>query len=158
MMEDLLSSIPKPDPVLLATISVPGQPVPKGRARTRIVYPPGKKPFVHHYQEKETEEYENRIKRAARAVIGDMEPLDEKPLSVIVYVYLPIPESWPQKRKAAALRGDIRPLSRPDGDNFLKIACDGLNQVMWRDDSIITDMMVLKRYSEEPHMDIEVFG
>jgi Holliday junction resolvase RusA-like endonuclease len=142
----------------IVAIIIPGEPVPKARPRGRIVYPRGGKAFIHFYQDGDTEKYEDKIRQVARRTIGDMNALDEKPLSIIVSVYLPIPSSWPDKKKCAALRGEIRPLSRPDSDNFLKIACDGLNGILWRDDSIVTDMSVIKRYAAEPRMEIEVYA
>jgi Holliday junction resolvase RusA-like endonuclease len=143
---------------LLYRITVDGVPVPKGRARARIVQPFRKKPFVQFYQEKETEAYEFKIKQESRRIIGSRQPLDEIAICVALRVFLPIPASWSGKKQAAALRGEILPLSKPDSDNFLKVACDGMNSIIFRDDSLVTDMRVEKRYSDNPRMEIEVFA
>lgn len=45
------------------------------------------------------------------------------------------------------------PVTRPDGDNYLKLVADGLNHVMWEDDSYLVNMKVYKRFVSEayPH-------
>lgn len=134
-------------------IVINGEPVAKGRARTFI-----RNGFVQHYTPKETQEYEQRIRQSARQAIGDAEPIDGQPIGVTVRVYVSIPSSWSGKKKAAALRGEVTPTGRPDGDNFLKIACDGMNGIVFRDDSLAIDMFISKRYSDKPRMEIEVYA
>ena len=48
------------------------------------------------------------------------------------------------------LNGHILPTKKPDADNVAKIILDGLNHIAWDDDTQVVDMMVIKRYSEEP--------
>lgn len=132
--------------------TVPGTPVPKGRARTFV-----RGGFVQFYTPPETTRYEQKIKKAARDAIGDADPIHSRPLALWVRVFLPIPQSWSDKKKASALREEIIPTGRPDADNFLKAACDGMNGIVFKDDALITDMFVTKRYSAEPRMEIEVF-
>jgi len=38
------------------------------------------------------------------------------------------------------------PTCKPDWDNLAKSVIDALNNVFWRDDSLITDALVSKRY------------
>jgi len=49
----------------------------------------------------------------------------------------------------------IHPSCRPDVDNFAKQIIDSGNKLLWEDDSLICDLRVIKKYSEEPF--IEVF-
>lgn len=167
---DSLPMMPKPahtgpaDPLPENKIQKPlyvfvieGEPVPKARPRTRIVKPKYGVPFIHHYQPAETEKYEQRIKAAAQLVMKDAAPLDDCPIGLLVRAYISIPDSWSQKKKCAALRDELRPLSRPDHDNYLKIASDALNGVAYRDDSLITDSHQIKRYSDRPRLEIEVY-
>jgi Holliday junction resolvase RusA-like endonuclease len=132
--------------------TVPGTPIPKGRARTFV-----RGGFVQFYTPPETTRYEQKIKKAARDAIGDADPIHLRPLALMLRVFLPIPQSWSDKKKASALREEILPTGRPDADNFLKIACDGMNGIVFKDDALITDMYVTKRYSAEPRMEIELF-
>ena len=59
----------------------------------------------------------------------------------------------PKKSKKVVedmLNGRILPTKKPDADNVAKIILDGLNNVAWEDDTQVVEMMVIKRYAEEP--------
>lgn len=143
-------------PELYAVIVVAGEPVAKGRPRARIAgrYP---KQFVQFYQPTETAQYERKIQARARDAVEGLPPLDGLPIGLLVRVYMPIPESWSQKKKAAALRGEVRPITKPDWDNVGKIASDALNGIVYRDDSLIVDSRVIKEYSNQPRLEVEVY-
>jgi Holliday junction resolvase RusA-like endonuclease len=47
-------------------------------------------------------------------------------------------------------------IGRPDGDNILKAIGDGLNGVVWRDDSLIAQCSITKRYGDTPGAAITV--
>ena len=70
-------------------------------------------------------------------------------------VYVAVPASKPKRWVAEALAGAIRPVKKPDADNFAKML-DALNQVVWIDDSQIVDLRVQKHYSNQPRMVIRV--
>lgn len=169
---DALPLAPRPNcmdigyqpPELKLSLSIDGEPVAKGRPRVRIMTIKGKA-VPQLYAPRETEEYETHIKQHTRRTLSAMDymqskffPYDDKPLGLVVRVFVPIPASWSQKQKAAALRGEIYPLSRPDADNYLKMVCDALNTIIYRDDSLVTDKHVIKRYSETPRLEIEVWA
>lgn len=164
---DQLPLIPKParaggapdekqEPIYI--IVVDGVPVPWGRAGARIVYPRDRshKPFIQFYTTKETENYEKEVRLAARYVAGDAAPLDQ-PLGILIRIFLPLLKTS-EKKRAAMLRGDILPATRPDIDNYIKAALDGMNEVIYVDDGRITDICVRKRYSDRPRMEIEVYA
>lgn len=124
-----------------------GRPVAKGRPRfnreTGVAYTPAK-----------TVKYETELRYAAEQVMGDRPPL-EGPLRLHMKIVAPIPASWPKKKQAAALAGEIRPTGKPDLDNFMKVI-DAANLVVWIDDSQITDATLQKFYGEKPGMWIRV--
>ena len=47
-------------------------------------------------------------------------------------------------------------IKRPDVDNLLKLVCDALNGVAWKDDSDIASTFAVKGYSEVPRTEIEI--
>lgn len=159
-----------PGPVFLA-FELKGKPGHKGRHRSRIVIPKEawcysprgrfltdagtKRIFMHQYPDPETEAYEKTLAEAAELFMRGRLP-SENPLALLVHVYKPIPESWSKRDKAAAIDGLIMPTSRPDGDNYLKVAMDGLNQIVWRDDAQVVDARVIKKFSDSPALRIEV--
>ena len=78
----------------------------------------------------------------------------EGPLEVVVTAVMPLAASWPKRKTAAAFEGKIRP-GRPDADNLLK-ALDGLNGIVWHDDSQIAEARVSKLYGANPRLEIEI--
>ena len=78
------------------------------------------------------------------------------PLFVCVEAYVPIPKTLQTKPKLAAIEaGAIRPVTRPDLDNYIKVL-DGLNGIVWRDDSQIVRLNSVKAYSERPRLVVSV--
>lgn len=138
-------------------IIVPGEPVPKARHRARIVQPRGRPPFVHMYQDAETEKYESLVAKMSGMVMAGRGLLLGA-LDVRATAYVEIPASWPQKKRVQAGDGEILPVSRPDADNYLKCVLDAMNGVVYKDDSQVVNMSVQKRYSFTPRMEIEIFS
>lgn len=79
-----------------------------------------------------------------------------EPVSVNLVFYLPTPTSWSKKKKELAERGIIRPTSRPDVDNLVKIILDGLNGVAFLDDKQVVELYASKWYSENPRTEVKV--
>ena len=120
-------------------ITIPEIPIPKGRPRfTRqgFAFTPTK-----------TRQYEKLVKQIA---------LQHRPkelltgaLKVTMLFYVPIPGSWSVIKKYKAVTGEIRPITRPDLDNYAKVK-DALKGVIFSDDSIIVEEHLHKWYSKEP--------
>lgn len=128
-------------------INIPGIPVGKGRPRaTRS---------GHFYTPQRTRDYENLIRLEAARAMDGAAPY-EGPLAVHVSAVLPIPASWSRKRQGDALAGAVQPTGRPDIDNYLKAALDGMNQVVFRDDSQVVSMSSCKKYGEVPKLQVHV--
>ena len=98
------------------TITVNGEVVAKGRPRMT------RRGFV--YTPAATRKYEAHARPAAQLVMNGRPPI-AVPVFAEIVIDLPVPTSWSDKRRDAALRGDIRRTSRPDTDNYIKIALDG---------------------------------
>lgn len=137
----------------LLRLEIPGAPVAKGRPRIGRGF--GGRPQA--FTPAKTVNYENLIKMCAAKQMNGAQPYDQ-PLRLVVTAYLPIPASWSQKKRTQSADGVVLPTSRPDVDNFLKAALDGMNGIVYRDDSLVTDVTAGKRYSEFPRLVIEVFA
>jgi Holliday junction resolvase RusA-like endonuclease len=133
---------------MMITFKVDGVPVPKGRARYVK-----RGNFVQAYTPEKTRTYETLIKDAARQAMGVSEPL-ETPVSLYLYIRVPIPASATKKRLQAIASGDEKPTKKPDASNVLKSVEDGMNGVVYKDDSQIVNIHVTKVYSSEPGVDI----
>jgi Holliday junction resolvase RusA-like endonuclease len=131
----------------MISFEVAGKPRGKGRPRfarrTGIAYTPA-----------ETRSYENLLRAAAQDAMNGSPPLD-CPVILHMTATVPVPQSWSRKKQAQALSGAIRPTTKPDCDNILKMT-DALNQIVFRDDAQIVEARVTKRYGERPSLTVEV--
>lgn len=132
----------------MVTIKVDGVPVPKGRARYVR-----RGNHISTYTPEKTRTYETLIKDAARQAMGVSEPL-ETPVSLYLYIRVPIPASATKKRLQAIADGSEKPTKKPDASNVLKSVEDGMNGVVYKDDSQIVNIHVSKVYSSLPGVDI----
>jgi Holliday junction resolvase RusA-like endonuclease len=76
------------------------------------------------------------------------------PVQLALEVYLQIPASASKKQQALMASGHMLPTKKPDIDNILKAVKDAVNGVVWRDDSQVTDVRLLKRYSTQPRVQV----
>nr|WP_318837549.1 RusA family crossover junction endodeoxyribonuclease [Psychrobacillus glaciei] len=53
-------------------------------------------------------------------------------------------------------KGELRPTTKPDVDNYVKGVKDGLNKVLWQDDSQVVNLNVRKFYSMNPRVVVRV--
>lgn len=127
-----------------------GEPVAQGRPRTAViagharVYDPVKS---RNYKQIIREEVLKQ--RPARLIEG--------PVSLTVRAYKLIPKSFSKAKRAAALAGELRPVTKPDLKNILAGVEDALNQVIWGDDSQVVDFGGSgKWYSDVPRVEVEI--
>lgn len=135
---------------MIAQFSIPGAPVAKGRARFAR-----RGNFVTTFTPEKTLNFEGRVGYAGSDAMRGREPVDG-PLVLSLDVRLPIPASWSKKKQEEAASGRLRPCGRPDVDNFAKAVLDGLNGVVWRDDSQVVELRASKHYSVSPRVDVLV--
>ena len=129
------------------TITIGGEPVAKGRPRMT------RRGFV--YTPAATRKYESHARLAAQFVMNGRPPISV-PVRAEIVVDLPVPASWSGKRRDAALRGDIRPTTRPDADNYVKAALDAVNSIVIADDSLVVEIDAVKRYATVPQLVITI--
>jgi Holliday junction resolvase RusA-like endonuclease len=123
------------------TVAIPG--APKGKARARVTR------AGIAFTPAETRNREAFVKMLAAQEMAGRPPL-EGPCELVMRAVAPIPASWPKKRQAAAMAGEIRPTGKPDLDNQIKLITDALNGVVYRDDAQIVRMAVEKVYGPQP--------
>lgn len=129
---------------------VPGEPQGKGRPRVGRV---GAR--VRMFTPTKTAAYEGLVAHAAQAAMAGRVLLHGA-CSIELDVVCTVPASWSNRRQADALHGLIRPTKKPDADNVLKAICDGLNGVVWVDDTQAVDVVLRKRYGPTPGVRVSV--
>lgn len=158
-------------PVFLC-FEISGKPGHKARHRSRLVIPGHAwselygckviakvnihKLFIQQYPDPDTAAYEKMIAEYAGLLMNTKHvPPTEAPLALVVHSFREIPKSWSKTEQARALANNMRPVSRPDWDNYGKIT-DALNGIVWKDDSQVVDGRSLKYYSDQPGLRIEI--
>jgi Holliday junction resolvase RusA-like endonuclease len=147
---DILSSIKGSKMTFIVTFTVPGIPVPKARPRFRRI---GN--FVSTYTAAKTKTYEDQVRDCARLAMGSSSPL-ETPVAVYLYLRVPVPASYSKKRLAACLSGIEKPVKKPDLTNVGKSLEDGMNGIVYQDDSQIVKLYMTKVFSTDPGVEIMV--
>jgi Holliday junction resolvase RusA-like endonuclease len=128
-------------------ITIGGDPVAKGRPRMT------RRGFA--YTPAATRKYEAHGRLAAQLAMGGRAPISV-PVRAEISIDLPVPASWSGKKRDAALRGDVRPTSRPDADNYVKAALDAVNEIVVTDDSLVVELVAAKRYAATPQLQITI--
>ena len=120
---------------------------PQGKGRPRLSYGRIKTPD-------QTVMYENYIKLLYRSSI---KTYFEGPIKLIIKAYYPIAKSDSKKKKEQKLNGDIRPYNiKPDIDNVVKVICDALNEIAYKDDTQIVELGTSKYFSDKPRVDVTI--
>lgn len=134
----------------MVNFSIDGPPHGKGRPRFRRF---GN--FVQTYTDAKTKSYETLVKEAATKAMGSSPPL-EGPVKLDLIIRLPVPKSYPKKRSEGCLNGSEWPTKKPDWDNVAKSVADAMNDIVFLDDTQIVIARVVKTYSAEAGVDVQV--
>ncbi|MFV5212710.1 RusA family crossover junction endodeoxyribonuclease [Azonexus caeni] len=129
---------------------VPGTPVGKGRPKFAR-----RGNFVSTYTPEKTASYENLVKVAAQSAMNGANPFKIAVSSTITIRLVP-PASWSNKKRMAAICGDLRPTSKPDIDNVVKGIFDAMNNIVFLDDKQVVELTVRKEYAERAEAEVEV--
>jgi Holliday junction resolvase RusA-like endonuclease len=127
-----------------------GHPVAKGRPRfsTR-----GKFPVA--YTPEKTKTYETEVGMMAKAAMGASKAL-EGALEAFIYVTFPVPPSYSKKRTEACLSDTEKHIKRPDLDNVIKAVIDGMDKIVFNNDSQITSIHSTKVYGAVAKVEVMV--
>lgn len=129
--------------------TVYGEPVAQGRPRASTLH--GHVKLYDPAKSKDFKKYVKLVASQHRPV-----KLLEGPLSMKVVIYKSSLKSFSKKKTDAAERGELRPITKPDVDNYVKGVKDALKSVIWNDDSQVVDLQVSKYYSQTPRIEIIV--
>ena len=124
----------------LVTIVIPGKPGHWRRSRTN-----GKRHFLHPSSKEERERIQLHAKRA-----WPHGPLD-KSVTVTIDAFFPRTKTRPKGvAKEVWQSGVALPkVTRGDVDNIGKQVLDACNEILWKDDALVTDLRVRKFWSAD---------
>ena len=129
------------------SFTVPGPPQGKGRPRFRQVGG-----YTQTYTPRQTAVYENLVKLSYKDELGNITL--NGAISAEIRAYFPIPVSVSKKKRRMMEEGYIPCLTKPDTDNIAKIILDSLNEIAFKDDKQVSDLMVIKKYGEQPRVEV----
>lgn len=143
--------------LLVMKIIIPGVPQPKQSARFRNVKSKtGKKDFIMSYQKKSVTNNASNIGKIALSQLPvDFIPYDCAVVAKVTFVFPPL-SSWNKTTKTLFESGKtIFKTTKPDVDNCLKALFDGLNGIVFVDDSRVSRVISEKIYGKEPRVELE---
>lgn len=127
-----------------------GEPVAQGRPRAGKT----RRGKTVLYDPKKSRDFKTYVKLSA-SQHAPKNPL-QGPIHLEVSIFRPIPKSFSKKKTAKAEARLLRPTTKPDSSNYVKLIEDALNGVIWKDDSQIVSLVVHKFYSQKPRVNIRV--
>lgn len=129
--------------------TIPGEPC--GKARPRVVR---HGTISTTYTPKKTVNYENFVKMEFQRQCGI--PFILGPVNMEIVAFFGVPASASKKRTAAMLTGMMHPTKKPDCDNIIKIVCDALNGLAYKDDAQIVHISLKKKYATAPRVEVSL--
>lgn len=126
---------------------------PQGKARPRVVRNKytGK---THGITPAKTIEYEDLIRWSYKSAGGQY--MGEATLQLDVQAYFPIPKSFNRAKRQRAEIDELRPTTKPDCDNIIKVVLDALNGVAYYDDKQVVCVSCNKYYAETGYIKINI--
>lgn len=129
---------------MICSFTVPGAVVPWARTGAR---------GAQRFTPKKQRDYGAVIRDAARAAMGEREPVDEPVEVKIVAVFAP-PKTRTKKQREATSAGFKA--SKPDAGNIEKIITDAMNCIVYTDDARVAVCHVAKVYGTRPELRVSV--
>lgn len=126
-------------------IVIPGDP--EAQPRLRAFYRGG---HVHHFDPAKKEK--DHLKAHLQDFLSRTYPSYEFPRNprISFFFYCKIPTAMPKRLRWYAERGLLRKRTRPDGDNYVKLYFDCMNEILIEDDSHATLECVDKFFHAQP--------
>ena len=126
---------------------------PQGKARARTFYNK-KMGRMQSITPEQTKSYESLIRWSYKAAGGEY--MGEKVLQVSIQAFYPIPKSFSKAKRNDAIFERLRPTSKPDCDNIVKVVLDALNGVAYYDDKQVVSVSCNKYYGERGYLHITI--
>lgn len=131
---------------IITIFDLPGKPVGKER-------PSGKD---HRYLPKKTQDYQREIGWAAKAGMRT-KTVPPQAVGIDIAILITPPKMWKAEERVRALKGEIRPVTRPDTDNTIKAIMDGCNKIAYRDDQQVSEIILRRTYAENDNTRVTVY-
>ena len=115
----------------------------------------GRGKFIRMYDPPKTAKFKRELKQLARLEMQGKDKFDSA-ISVTIRFFRKVQKSISKREHARRTKGHVRPIVKPDLDNYIKSTLDALNGVIWTDDATIVELNTSKWYADDPRIEIEV--
>ena len=122
-----------------------GKERPRVNTMTRQAYTPHKTKF-----------YEETIKYMFLHKYGSKNEPSAKEIAMKIIATFEPPKSMSKKKRQELIDGEFGYLHKPDSDNIAKAVLDSLNKIVYKDDSQVANLLVIKKYGAEDKIEIEI--
>ena len=126
--------------------TIDGDPI--GKARPRMNTRTGKA-----YTPTKTRMYEDYIKLLYRSQVKHY---FDGYVRLTIKAFYGVAKSDSKKKKEDKLSNILRPSKKPDLDNIVKLIADGLNEIAYKDDTQIVEIVAMKFYSDNPRVEVKI--
>lgn len=137
---------------MIVSFTIPGPP--KGKARPKVTH--AKNGASVTYTPDATVAYEELVRARYTTEAKGYRFPDNAALRMEIEAYFPVPKSSSKRIKAGMLNGQIRPTKKPDTDNIIKIICDALNGIAYKDDAQIVSNSIDKLYANDGFVAVRI--
>ena len=156
MQQDYMN-LAKYETINIVLYEIPeGTPRPRAKliAKKNIVDALGNNANIHIYSPNQYENHEYMKMWVKEHLKDKLEHLICTPCWVDINCYFPIPNIFNKIDTMLAELGIIRYLGKPDADNIAKSYLDAMNDNVYLDDTLVTDLCVHRYYSVLPRIEI----
>jgi len=150
----------KENPWFELDLLVLGDSVAAGRPRSTVRWKgKGKeKKFsgIQVYDDPKTRDYKIMLRKIIETKLSsDFVPVKGQ-VEITIDIFKKMPVSTSRIRMYLGELGYIRPLPKPDNDNYAKSVMDAVKGILWKDDAQCVDTFISKWYSIKPRMEIHI--
>ena len=131
-----------------------GKQRPRYSSKTRKMYTPTKTSSFEEKDSSPGNRAEEKVKWAFKSKYNIETELSTKPFKAKIIAMFRPPESISKNKKEELLYSEYT--KKPDADNIAKIVLDSLNGLAYKDDNQISELLVLKHYSDENKIIVEL--
>lgn len=122
---------------------------PRGKARPRVTR-------NGTYTPDATVVYEELVRARYREAAQGRKFNPDEEIEIDIKACYNMPKSASSRVRNAMLNGKIQPKKKPDIDNIIKIICDALNGIAYRDDAQVVKVTCVKEYGNIPQVDVTI--
>jgi Holliday junction resolvase len=132
---------------------IPGEMVGQGRPRATTI-----NGHARMYEPQKSVNYQNLVKMLATEKMEGRPPFIGQ-IEIDITPKKAIPDSYPKwlKEMLLAEGSQAQPMCKPDNDNIEKAIMDGMNKIVYRDDTQVTVNHTSKRFGEKNEVFVTVW-